>query len=70
VDRDYAEAMTWYRKAADKGNATAMYNVGVLYENGFGVHMDTDKAIEWYKKAAADNSEDAKAALKALAQKK
>jgi TPR repeat protein len=69
VDRDYGEAMTWYRKAADAGNATAMYNIGVLYENGFGVQMDSDKAVEWYKKAAAGNSEDAKAALKSLAAK-
>jgi TPR repeat protein len=29
--------------------------------------MDTGQAIEWYQKAAAGNSEDAKAALKSLA---
>jgi TPR repeat protein len=38
-----------------------------LYESGLGVAMDPDKAIDWYKKAAAGNSDDAKAALKSLA---
>jgi TPR repeat protein len=38
-----------------------------LYEGGLGVPMDRDEAIAWYKKAAAANSEDAKAALKSLA---
>jgi TPR repeat protein len=43
-----------------------MYNIGVLYEGGLGVQMDKDKAIAWYKKAAAGDSEDAKVALKSL----
>ncbi|MEZ6142290.1 MAG: hypothetical protein R3B84_17155 [Zavarzinella sp.] len=29
VIQDYFEAMKWYRKAADLGNASAMYSVGV-----------------------------------------
>ena len=28
VAQDFAEAMRWYRKAADQGNATAQYNTG------------------------------------------
>jgi TIR domain/Sel1 repeat len=42
-----------YEKAAAKGDASAMFNLGVLYENGFGVAQDYAKAGAWYEKAAA-----------------
>jgi TPR repeat protein len=58
--------MSWYRRAADAGNDTAMYNVGVLWEGGFGVTQDRDQAIGWYRKAASAGNEPAKAALKSL----
>ena len=32
VPQDYAKAREWYEKAADKGNADAMANLGVFYE--------------------------------------
>jgi TPR repeat protein len=63
---DYAESMSWYRRAADAGNDTAMYNVGVLWEGGLGVTRDREQAIGWYRKAAAAGNEPAKAALKSL----
>ena len=53
VEQDYAKAMEWYRKAADRGLADAEYSVGVLYENGWGVTKDIDRAKGWYQKAAA-----------------
>ncbi len=37
---DYAKAMEWYRKAANQGVAEAQHNVGMLYENGWGVTKD------------------------------
>jgi TPR repeat protein len=40
VDRDYAEAMKWYQKAADQGNAIAEGDVGFMYDNGQGVQQD------------------------------
>ncbi len=53
-----AAVMVWRRttsrrasgieKAADKGDATAMNNLGVLYDNGQGVAQDYAKAREWY----------------------
>jgi TPR repeat protein len=63
---DYAEAMRWYLAAADLGNATAMYNVGVMWEGGLGNTANRGQAIAWYRKAAAAGSEAAKAALKSL----
>jgi TPR repeat protein len=37
VPQDYAEAVKWYRKAADQGNAVAQYDLGVMYDKGQGV---------------------------------
>jgi TPR repeat protein len=52
--RDAAAAVDWYRRAADLGNAGAMYNLGLCYENGVGV-SETSAAIaaSWYERAAA-----------------
>src|SRR6266496_147077 len=54
--RDYAMAMTWFRKAADRGNAAAENNVGWLNENGFGVPQNYAQALNWYRKAADQGS--------------
>ena len=50
--RQYADALKWYRSAADAGNAAAMCNVGLLYETGKGTAKDNVQAMEWYTKAA------------------
>ncbi|HEY6303256.1 MAG TPA: hypothetical protein VIX14_09335 [Terriglobales bacterium] len=52
AQKDYSIAMTWYRKAADQGSATARNNVGWLYQNGWGVKQDYPEAMAWYRKAA------------------
>lgn len=44
-------AVSWFRKAADKGEATVMFNVGVCYERGEGVAKDYTQAVSWYRKA-------------------
>jgi hypothetical protein len=49
---DYAEAMRWYRKAADQGYANAQSTVGLLYRQGRGVAQDYEEAMRWYRKAA------------------
>src|SRR5258708_6387990 len=51
-EKNYAEAMRWYRTAADKGLAKAQYNIGVLYTSGLGVPNDYAEAARWYRKAA------------------
>jgi TPR repeat protein len=48
VARDYAEAREWWEKAADKGDARAMAEIGLLYFNA----QDYVRAREWYEKAA------------------
>ena len=46
------EAYRWYRKAADKGVATAMNSVGYMYDHGLGIAKDSDEAVRWFRKAA------------------
>ena len=58
--------MKWYRKAAEQGNATAQYNIGVCYDNGYGVTKDYAEAVKWYRKAAAQGYDSAKDRLKKL----
>ncbi len=36
VPQDYAEAMRWYRSAAEQGNAKAQSNLGIMYLVGQG----------------------------------
>ena len=52
VPQDYAEAVNWYRKAADQGNADAQSNLGWMYCTGRGVPQDDAEAVSWYRKAA------------------
>ncbi len=42
-------AKEWYEKSAAKGDAEAMYNLGILYYN----EGDKEKAKEWYEKSAS-----------------
>jgi Sel1 repeat len=50
---NYAQAMYYFRQAADQGDAQAQDNVGGLYEGGLGVKQDPAQALFWYDKAAA-----------------
>jgi len=52
VPQDPAQAADLYRHAAEQGNATAQFNLGLLFDNGEGVDKDFAQAAEWYKKAA------------------
>lgn len=51
-DEQYKEAMPWFRKAADAGDAEAAYFVGALYYFGYGVAQDYKEAAKWYKQSA------------------
>jgi uncharacterized protein len=37
VPKSDADAVAWYRKAAEAGNADGMYNLGVMLRHGWGV---------------------------------
>lgn len=38
--------------AAEQGDASAQFNLGVMYDNGEGVPQDHQQAVAWYRKAA------------------
>ena len=52
VERDYSEAVRWYRKAAEQGYARGQCSLGLCYYNGTGVEQDYSEAVHWYRKAA------------------
>jgi TPR repeat protein len=54
--RDTAEAVAWFRKAAAQGAPSAEFQMGQLYDFGFGVAQDDRLALDWYRKAAGHGS--------------
>ncbi len=67
VTKDYAEALKWYRKAANQGHSLAQYDIGSMYYNGEGVNKDVAEALNWYQKAADQGNSLAIYRLKTLA---
>ena len=55
---DDAEAVRWYRLAADQGHAYAQNNLGAMYANGDGVPEDDAEAVRWYRLAADQGDAD------------
>lgn len=56
--KDRAEAVKWFRKAADQNHAAAAAVLGYLYERGDGVRADPAEAAKWYRKSADQNNSD------------
>src|SRR5262249_57258699 len=40
------------QRGAEHGDTTSIGNLGIIYENGYGVAQDYAEAHKWYKKAA------------------
>ena len=68
VTQDYGEAMRWYLRAAEKGDAVAMNYIGDIFENGHGVAKDIGAAVKWFRRAAALGNGVAQQNLKRLGQ--
>ena len=66
VEQDNAEALRWYRAAAEQGYAAAQYNLGYMYRSGKGVTRDLAAAERWYTLAAEQGYGDAAAELAAV----
>lgn len=56
---NYAEAVKWYRKAANKGDNKARNDLGNCYYGGKGVEVNETEAAEWYQGAADKGHADA-----------
>lgn len=52
VPQDYTEAMKWFRKAADQGDAGGQFILGQMYSLAQGVPQNDAEAVKWYRLAA------------------
>uniref|UniRef100_UPI00260B7424 tetratricopeptide repeat protein n=1 Tax=uncultured Neisseria sp. TaxID=237778 RepID=UPI00260B7424 len=59
VRQDDAQAVQWYRRAAEQGHAQAQVLLGVMYENGQGVRQDYAQAAQWYRRAKEQGAAEA-----------
>ena len=60
---DYATAMAECLPLAEKGDAEAMFCVGQMYANGFGVDLDDAQALHWLGLAAGNGHAEAQYTL-------
>ena len=60
VEQDFKEAVKWYQKAADQGNAIGQYYLAVMYESGEGVKQDYATAYAFLNIAATNGLQEAR----------
>lgn len=53
---DYAKAKVWFEKSAEQGEAEAMNVLGQMFQYGYGVEKDVDRAYDCYLKGAEKGS--------------
>lgn len=49
---DMTKAVSWYKKAAEQGNAKAQNNLGMAYIKGQGITQNDSDGVGWLRKAA------------------
>ena len=49
---DFATALKEWKPLAEAGDVDAQYNLGIMYDNGYGVPQDYAEAVKWYRLAA------------------
>ena len=49
---DFATALKEWKPLAEQGDADAQTNLGLMYQNGWGVLQDDKEAVRWYTLAA------------------
>ena len=52
IERNYVEAVKWFKKAAEQGNPIALINLGYCYFSGNGTLKDYAKTAQCFKTAA------------------
>jgi TPR repeat protein len=50
VAQNYVDAHKWCEMAAELGESSAQRNLSLIYENGYGVTRDPEKAQYWNSK--------------------
>ena len=56
---DHAEAVKWFRKAAEQGHISAQYRLGLRYVRGRGVPKNIVQAYMWWSLAALEGHQKA-----------
>lgn len=56
---DVAKQVEAYRRAAERGDVSAMIALGNIYHNGDGVNQDRPEAVKWFRQAAEMGKTDA-----------
>lgn len=69
VEKNLAEALVWFHKAAEQDDPDAQYNLGFMYGRGEGVPKDQKQSMQWFMKAAEQGHEDAKEVLAKMMKK-
>jgi raw score 9.87 len=49
--KDDAKAFLYFQLAAENGSPEGMYNLGAMYDNGFGTKRNRKFATQWFKKS-------------------
>lgn len=52
---DYANAIIWFRKSAEQGQADAQFELGLMLERGEGTLKNVEEATDWYLKSATES---------------
>ena len=60
---DFATALKLMLPLAERGDAKAQVNLGLMYDNGEGVPQDDAEAVRWYRLAAEQGNADAQVNL-------
>ncbi|MEQ1691727.1 MAG: hypothetical protein ABMA00_10595 [Gemmatimonas sp.] len=67
IKKDQSAALRWYTRAGDGGHAAAQYALGQAYERGrLSAPKDKRQALDWYRKAEAQNYGDAATKVREL----
>lgn len=57
---DYYNAFPLWKIAAERGNTTAKYNLGLCYHIAWGTFKDDSQAFYWWRQAGEEGDEDAR----------
>ena len=60
---DLATALREWKLLAEQGNASAQFNLGVLYRDGQGVPKNEETAVKWFRLAAEQGNANAQYSL-------
>ncbi|MES1258890.1 MAG: tetratricopeptide repeat protein, partial [Acidobacteriota bacterium] len=55
-EKDYATAYKEWKPAAEQGDASAQFNLGLMYARGLGVRQDIAEAMRLYQLSAAQGN--------------